>query len=167
MSGYSIRNATGADLPRIVEIYNASIPGRLATGDMQPVSVASRQAWFDAHSVEKYPLIVSERGNVIAGWGSLSAFHARASYRFTAEISVYIAPEHARKGVGAELTDELLRRCPELKIKSVVALIFGHNDPSLRLFRKKGFVTWGKLPCVADLDGIERDLDILGLRMVK
>ena len=43
-----IRNATEADFERIVEIYNASIPGRLATADLTPVNAASRRAWFDA-----------------------------------------------------------------------------------------------------------------------
>src|SRR3954468_13842922 len=103
MMAYSFRDARAADLPRIVAIYNASIPGRLATGDMEPVSVESRQVWFAAHSAEKYPLIVAERtdakgGGELLGWGSLSAFHPRASYRFTAEISIYVAPEHGRKG---------------------------------------------------------------------
>jgi len=35
-----IRHATASDLPEIVSIYNASIPGRMATADLAPVSVA-------------------------------------------------------------------------------------------------------------------------------
>ena len=40
-----IRDATMRDLPRIVEIYNAAVPGRSATADTEPISVASRIAW--------------------------------------------------------------------------------------------------------------------------
>ena len=40
----SIRLAAIDDLPRIVEIYNQSIAGKQATADLQPVSVADRQA---------------------------------------------------------------------------------------------------------------------------
>ena len=44
----------------------------------------------------------------------------------------------------------------------MVGLIFAHNQPSLRLFEQLGFERWGLLPRVANLDGIERDLIILG-----
>ena len=33
------RQATRADLPSIVEIYNATIPSRLVTADLVPVSI--------------------------------------------------------------------------------------------------------------------------------
>ena len=42
----TLRHAQAADLPEIVAIYNASIPGRMATADTEPVTVASREAWF-------------------------------------------------------------------------------------------------------------------------
>jgi L-amino acid N-acyltransferase YncA len=46
-----------------------------------------------------------------------------------------------------------------------LGFIFGHNQPSLALFRGFGFETWAHLPRVADLDGIEHDLMILGRRL--
>lgn len=45
-----IRHACYADLPAIVAIYNASIPGRQATADTEPVTVAAREAWFHDHN---------------------------------------------------------------------------------------------------------------------
>lgn len=38
------RKAVHADLPRIVEIYNQIIPSRLATADLEPVTVADCEA---------------------------------------------------------------------------------------------------------------------------
>jgi L-amino acid N-acyltransferase YncA len=46
-----------------------------------------------------------------------------------------------------------------------LGFIFGHNQPSLALFRGFGFETWAHLPRVADLHGIEHDLMILGRRL--
>src|SRR3712207_778534 len=43
--------------------------------------------------------------------------------------------------------------------------IFGHNEPSLRLFEDLGFERWAFYPKVAELDGVERDLVVLGLRL--
>jgi len=45
------------------------------------------------------------------------------------------------------------------------AFIFAHNERSVALFRKFGFETWAHLPRVAVLDGVERDLLILGRRV--
>jgi len=44
----------------------------------------------------------------------------------------------------------------------MIGLIFAHNEPSLRLFDRLGFERWGLLPRIARLDGIERDLAIVG-----
>ncbi|CAJ9431411.1 phosphinothricin acetyltransferase [Burkholderia pseudomallei] len=48
---------------------------------------------------------------------------------------------------------------------TALGFIFGHNEPSLRLFARYGFTAWGTLPRVAVLDGIERDLVIVGKRL--
>jgi L-amino acid N-acyltransferase YncA len=46
----------------------------------------------------------------------------------------------------------------------LLGFVFAHNEPSLKLLKKFGFSEWGYLPQVANLDGIERDLVILGKR---
>ena len=52
-----------------------------------------------------------------------------------------------------------------ITISTLLAFVFGHNDASVRLFRDAGFADWGTLPRVAELDGVERDLVILGKRL--
>ena len=42
----TVRDATDADLPAVVEIYNQSIPGGWSTADTAPVAVADRVEWF-------------------------------------------------------------------------------------------------------------------------
>jgi len=48
---------------------------------------------------------------------------------------------------------------------TLLAFVFGHNEPSVRLFEAHGFTRWGHLPRVATLDGREADLLILGRRL--
>ena len=55
----TIRLAELKDLNSIVEIYNLSIPGRLATADTEQVTVESRFELFHSHN-EKRPLYVVE-----------------------------------------------------------------------------------------------------------
>lgn len=160
-----IRDATLDDLPRVVEIYNASIPGRLATADLEPVSVAQRTPWFHAHHPARRPLWVYEEGGRILGWISLQDFYGRCAYSGTAEVSIYVAPEARRAGVARALMAELEARAPGMGVKTLVAFVFGHNAPSLRLVEGFGFERWGYLPRVAKLDGAEKDLAILGKRI--
>ncbi|HXC50177.1 MAG TPA: GNAT family N-acetyltransferase [Candidatus Limnocylindrales bacterium] len=168
----NIRDATPGDLARIVEIYNAAIPGRRATADTEPITAMSRAAWFREHDPQCHPLWVAEAagsaarsGASIAGWLSFQPFYGRPAYRATAELSVYVAPDHQRRGVGRALIGRAIDRAPSLGLKTLLGFIFGHNDPSLTLFEAFGFRRWGELARVAELDGIERDLVIVGLRL--
>lgn len=160
-----LRDAIAADLPAIVAIYNSAIPGRLATADTEPVSVESRHEWFAMHAPTAHPLWVAESAAEIAGWLSFQAFYGRPAYRATAEVSVYVAPAHQHRGVGRLLLDESIRRAPELQIKTLLAFVFGHNEPSVKLFESRQFERWAHLPRIAELDTVERDLLIMGRRL--
>ncbi len=157
-----IRDATIEDLPAIIEIYNTSIPGRMATADLEPVTVASRLEWFTAHSPERRPLWVLEIDGDITAWFSFRSFYGRDAYRHTAEVSVYVSPTCHHKKFGTQLLAKAIDRTPSLDLKILVAFIFAHNQPSLKLFEKHGFEQWGYLPKIAELNGIDRDLIILG-----
>ena len=160
----TIRHGTAADLPAIVEIYNASIPARLATADTEPVTVEQRREWFGGFSPERRPIWVYDVGGV-AGWLGLRSFYGRPAYHATVEIAVYVAPGFRRSGVARQLVEHALREAPALGIRTILAFVFAHNTPSVTLFQRYGFERWGDLPRVAELDGIERDLLILGLRL--
>jgi phosphinothricin acetyltransferase len=157
-----IRHARRADLPAIVAIYNAAIPSYRATADTSPVSVAAREDWFAAHEPATHPLWVAAVDARIVGWVSLSSFHSRPAYGPTAEISIYVDPEHRRSGVGKALVEHAIEAAPALGISSVVAVVFAHNEPSIGLFEGLGFNRWGLLPRVAHMPDGRRDVLILG-----
>lgn len=162
----NLRDATEADLPAIVAIFNATIPSRMVTAQLEPATVAERLPWFRAHSPNEHPIWVCECEGEIAGWLSVSEFLPRCAYRGTAELSVYVHENFRRRGVGGRLLETALARAPELSLHSFVGLIFAHNQPSLALFARFGFARWGHLPRVARLDGVERDLVIVGRPVV-
>jgi L-amino acid N-acyltransferase YncA len=157
-----IREALEADLPTIIAIYNASIPGRLATADTEAISVESRREWFKQHNPTKHPLWVLEINHNITGWLSFQPFYGRPAYDQTAEVSIYISPAWQRQGIGKQLLQTAIIRSPQLNITTLLAFIFAHNKASLNLFQQYNFQQWGYLPQVAQLDGIKRDLIILG-----
>ena len=157
-----IRDALVTDLPAIVEIYNTAIRGRISTAQLDPVSVEERLPWFREHSPEAHPLWVAEIGGQIAGWLSFHPFITRCAYRGTAEISVYVSANFRRLGVGRRLIEKAIAEAPGLGLTALVGCIFGHNEPSLRLFEQLGFERWGFLPRVARVDEVERDLVMVG-----
>jgi phosphinothricin acetyltransferase len=161
-SHVSLRDAEHADLPTIVDIFNASVASRSANAELQPVKVSDREAWFAAHSPDKYPLWVAENDQQIVGWIGLLPFLPRPAYHITAELSIYLAPAMQGRGLGTWMLGELLAACPRLGIANVVSLVFAHNTASLRMNEKLGFERWGYLPAVTELDGVRRDVVILG-----
>jgi phosphinothricin acetyltransferase len=159
------RLAARDDLPRIVAIYNATIPSRLVTADLEPISVQSRIRWFDEHTSGRHPLWVVERDGDVAAWLSFSSFYGRPAYARTAEVSVYVDEGWRGRGVGGYLLREAIQAAPGLALDTLLGFIFGHNAPSLSLFERHGFARWGRLARVAVLDGVERDLVIVGRRV--
>src|SRR6266436_2197944 len=156
------RDAVEADLPAIVEIYNATVATRMVTAELEPTTVEARLPWFREHSSEHYPFWVAESEGRVIAWLDFKRFLPRGAYRGTAEISVYVDKEFRRRGVGQRLLEQAIARAPSLGITALVGLIFGHNEPSLKLFERLGFERWAFCPGVAQLDGIERDLVVMG-----
>jgi L-amino acid N-acyltransferase YncA len=162
---YSHRLARFDDLPEIVAIYNSTVASREVTADTEPISVESRHAWFADHTPERRPLwVVEDQGKVI-GWMSYSNFYGRPAYSGTAELSIYIHEDARGRGLGRYFLEQAIAFAPEIKVHTLLGFIFGHNVPSLKLFEVYGFEKWADMPRVATLDGVERDLVIMGKRV--
>jgi phosphinothricin acetyltransferase len=67
--------------------------------------------------------------------------------------------------LGAYLVKRAVAEAPTLGMNTLMGFIFAHNEPSLRLFAEHGFSRWGVLPRIAELDGVERDVVIVGRRV--
>ena len=164
--GFTIRDAVVGDLPAIVAIYNSTIASRMVTADLEPVTVESRQTWFAAHAGAARPIwVMCDTTGTVAAWLSFDPFYPRAAYDGTAMIAIYVAPTFRRQGLGQRLLEAAVARAPQLQVHTLLGYIFGHNEPSLQLFAKNGFARWAHLPRVAILDGVERDLIIVGRRV--
>ncbi|HLS96118.1 MAG TPA: GNAT family N-acetyltransferase [Sphingobacterium sp.] len=161
------RDARLTDLNDIVAIYNTTIASRMVTADTEEVTPSSRLKWFEEHSPDRRPLwIIENSGGHTIGWVSFQSFYGRPAYDATAEVSIYLNPEARGKGVGKQVLEHTLTRAPLLGIKTLLAFIFAHNKPSLSLFYRFGFEEWAHFPQVAEMDGQEYSLKILGKRLV-
>jgi phosphinothricin acetyltransferase len=164
-----IRSARDDDAEAVAEILNAAIAGRAATARMEPITVEQQRARLREHS-ERYPFWVaadesSSNGADVAAWCTISPWSERSGYDLTAEVSVYVAADRQRRGIGAKLLRHAIAEAPRLALEVYVARIFTHNPASLRLFERFDFQRWGTMRGVARLDGVLRDVAILGRRV--
>ncbi|CUS25453.1 sortase related acyltransferase [Paucilactobacillus oligofermentans DSM 15707 = LMG 22743] len=154
--------ATQNDLPKIVQIYNQAVPTRQSTADLEPVTVADRQAWFDSHNQQHRPLwLIKADGNTV-GWISLADFYGRIAYDHTVEISIYLDTDYRGHHLGTQALKFVESQTGNFEIKTILAYVFGHNHPSQKLFKQFNYEQWAFLPEIAEMDGINRDLVILG-----
>ncbi len=167
MQGVNFIHAIENDLAKIVATYNATVAGRMVTADLTEVSVESKLAWFKAHNEITRPLWCVMYEGEYAGWLSFQSFYGRPAYNQTAEVSIYLENKFQGKGLGEYCLRYAMEKAPELEIKNILGFIFGHNEPSLKLFYKLGFEKWAHLPKVALMDEFERDLIILGKRIAQ
>ncbi|WP_404342561.1 GNAT family N-acetyltransferase [Pseudoalteromonas mariniglutinosa] len=157
----SIRIASQNDLAAIVAIYNETIPSRMVTADTEAVSVADKQAWFDGHSQQR-PIYVYEQDGQVIAWLSYKSFYGRPAYDGTVEISIYITTKGQGQGLGKKLLVFAEQQAKQLGIGVLLAFIFSHNIPSIKLFKRFNYAIWGELPEIAIMDHKAYSLTILG-----
>jgi phosphinothricin acetyltransferase len=148
-----IRIARPNDLEQIIAIYNQAIAEGNCTADIEPLTVAERQEWFDNHSPEKYPIYVMEEDSdtAIIGWCSLSAHRkGRMALQNVAEISYYVDRNHRQKGLGKKLMTHALQKAQELGLHNLFTILLDTNQISVALLEKNGFSKWGHLPDIAE-----------------
>ncbi len=150
----NVRIATINDLQSIIEIYNQAVAEQFCTADLEPVTLSRMQEWFVQHKPDKYPIFIAEQDKFIHGWCSLSSHRAgRKALESVAEISFYIHKDFRRQGVGKQLIEYTLQQAPLLGFSNLFALLLDVNDTSVNILKKYGFVQWGHLPEIANVNG--------------
>lgn len=154
----SIRPMKAADAARIVEIYNQSVRTKGQTADLDEVSVESRRDWFLEHEDEHYPIFVACHNAEIMGWISISPYRkGRRALEAVAEISLYIDVNSRGKGIGTDMMQYAQSFCRSTGIRHLIGIIIASNDRSVALFKKFGFVLWGRMPGIVEIEGQQLD----------
>lgn len=137
----TIRPAIAADLASIAAIYRDAVENGGGSYELEPPSLGEMGQRFEAVRAAGMPWIVAETDGAIAGYAYASAFRPRPAYRFMAEDSVYVAPEHKGKGMGKTLLTALIGELSGLGFRQVCAVIGdGKGNPgSVALHEALGF----------------------------
>jgi len=95
----------------------------------------------------------------VLGWAALSPTSSRPVYSGVAEVSIYVDPARARRGVGRALLEALIEVSEREDFWTLKAGIFPENAPSIALHERCGFQRVGVSRRIGQMpDGSWRDV---------
>lgn len=167
-----IRKATSNDVAAMTSIYNEVIAEGGFTGDINPVSIESRQAWF-AEYQDPYAVFVAEANHTVVGYVSVSAYRkGRQAFNQTCEISYFITASQRGQGLGKQLLTHAINYAQTSGFRVLVAILLGGNQRSISLLQRFGFSEVGRVKqaaCVGNeyVDHVFMSLQVAGLEQTQ
>jgi L-amino acid N-acyltransferase YncA len=140
-----IRDASDSDAEAIAAIYAHHVLNGTASYDLEPPPPGYHRDKLRSVLEAGWPYLVAEQGGAVAGYAYATQIRPRAAYRFTAEDSIYVHPDHLRRGIGRALLSTLLERSAERGFRTMIAVIGGADPASIALHSAVGFVEVGRL----------------------
>jgi phosphinothricin acetyltransferase len=159
MADFDIRAMHKGDWPAIRDIYAEGIATGNATFETETPDWTK---WNDAH-LQDCRLVVQDSQRIL-GWAALSPVSSRRVYCGVAEVSVYVASDAQRRGVGKILLRSLIEQSERCGIWTLQAGIFPENAPSIALHKSCGFREVGCRQRLGQRNGVWRDVLLLERR---
>ena len=144
-TGVTIRLASTDDAPAIAAIY-APVVADTAISFEEVPPTAEVMAGRIAATLGPYPYLVAERDGAMAGYAYASAYRPRPAYRWSVEVTVYVAEAMRRTGVGHALYRPLLAILSAQGFRMAFAGITLPNPGSVGLHEHIGFRHTGTDP---------------------
>lgn len=135
-----IRPAEARDAQALADIYGHAVRTGLGTFETEPPDAAAMEARRVDVQGRGLPFLVAEADGRVLGYAYASPFRMRAGYRYTAEDSVYVAPDAAGRGVGKAVLAPVIAACEAAGVRQLVAVIGDSgNAASIGLHTSLGF----------------------------
>ena len=132
------RFATEEDAEKILKIYKPYIENTTIKFEYEVPSVEEFKGRIKEVS-EKYPYIVCECGNKIAGYAYAYKIWTRAAYQWDTELSVYTDEKFYGNGIGKKLYKILIEILKLQNVVNVYGLVTYPNENSEKLHNYFGF----------------------------
>ena len=134
----AIRLATDGDAAAIAAIYRPIVESTAISFETEPPDAGAMRGRI-AETVRAYPWLVCEIGDRLAGYAYASPHRARAAYRWSVDVSVYVEPAHRRNGVAGSLYTSLFAILTAQGFFNAFAGIALPNAASVALHEHLGF----------------------------
>ncbi len=157
-----IRPCTEADLPFVTAIYAHHVLHGTGTFETEPPTLADMTARRADVLSRGLPYLVAEEAGQILGFAYCNWFKPRPAYRFSAEDSIYLAPEAAGKGLGRLLLTALAAQAQAVGVRKLIAVIGDSaNAGSVGVHQALGFTHVGVLKSCGWKFGAWRDVVLM------
>jgi len=139
-----IRPSQSEDLNAITAIYQHHVLNGTGTFEIEPPSQEDMTARRADVLGKGLPYLVIEKNGQVLGFAYCNWFKPRPAYRFSAEDSIYLAPNASGKGWGRLLLAELCRAAEVAGIRKLIAVIGDSaNEGSIGVHKSLGFESVG------------------------
>ena len=144
MTGAIIRDAGPADGAACAAIYAPYVTDTVITFEYAPPTAAEMAARIAAAQRGHAWLVLADQDTGrVAGYAYGHEYHARAAYRWSCEVSVYLEMGRRRTGAGRALYKELLPRLAGRGFRMAIAGVSLPNAASVGLHEAMGFTPVG------------------------
>ena len=135
-----IRSSHDADITAITAIYAHHVRHGTGTFEVDPPSAADMAHRRDDVHGKGLPYLVAVEGAKVLGFAYCNWFKPRPAYRFSAENSIYLAPDAHGQGLGRALLAELAAQAEKAGVRKLIAVIGDSaNSGSIGVHRSVGF----------------------------
>jgi L-amino acid N-acyltransferase YncA len=134
MSTVRVERMRPGHWPAVRSIYQAGIATGNATLERQ---VPEWEGWDAGHRPDCR--LVAVDGDRVLGWVALSPYSTRTVYAGIAWLSIYVAPDAQRRGIGRRLVEAAVEASEEAGVWTLMAGILPENVASLVLHERAGF----------------------------
>lgn len=139
-----IRPIEDRDIAACLAIYNYYIEHTTITFEEEPLSLAAFSERV-RRICAGHPYLVAEEDGVVIGYAYLDAYHERSAYRYTADLSIYLAHDCLGRGAGASLLAAVERLAEQQGLRNLVAIVTEENEHSLSFHVRHGYREVGRL----------------------
>jgi phosphinothricin acetyltransferase len=157
MSELLVRDATADDAEACAAIYAPYVTGTTITFETEPPDVPE-MARRIAKAQARHAFLVLELDGTVVGYAYAGPFKERAAYRWSCEVSVYLAADRQRRGGGRTLYEALLERLAARGYRMAAAGMTQPNEASGRLHAAMGFEPVGTYRAIGWKLGAPRDV---------
>jgi phosphinothricin acetyltransferase len=128
-----------SDSSAIASIYNPYVADTVITFEEEPVQAAEIVRRISDVRSASLPWLVAEENSRVVGYAYANPWKSRSAYRFSVEVTVYVAANSRRCGIGSLLYSRLFSILETIGVHAVIGGVALPNDASVGLHEKFGF----------------------------
>lgn len=158
-----IEEATETDYPAIYEINAYYIEQTDNNWNHRPRPFGRFAANLETIRRKGRPAIVARLNNSVVGYGTLHEFRSADGYWPCVENSIYVHPDHQKKGIGKMLMKALIEQAQATGCWSIIAVADAGNQDSIVFHERFGFKECGRINQIGEKN--HRALSVVYLQL--